>query len=282
MSDKIFPVEISENEYFCDLSRAKVIVDHGIKDYFILLDPACFRNVKEIGNTTLKDIEDIFGLNYIQFFRFANYFKCNDNAEERDEYQSFRIRRPTKSDKAYLRGKLKYFPADMWCVDWRDGNGACMLLPFIQDEKTAEIKWLAFDEVYSKAYKKKEDGGGRPVPCFFVKSLIERLPDYFDCQLAICRYKGVDIAIPIAPKTAKVTFKNRDRDEFGVKRHIVHEVKAYKRTDSENEVEEHLRGTSQISIKGESIIISTSLKWSEERRLRKVLEKQAKKNKTRQ
>ena len=273
MVESLFPVEVSENEYFSDLARAKVIVDHGIRDYFILVDPYCFRNVKEIGNTTLKDVENFFGGGYIQFFRFAGHFPSGNTAQlESEEYQSFCIRRPSKSDKALLRGKgIRFFPPDAWVCDWRDGAGFGMLQPFVQNENTLGIKWLLYDRAYNPNYK-----GGASfdfAPCIYMKHFIERLPDYFNCQLALCRYKNVDIAIPIAPKTAKVTFKNRDKDELGVKRHIVHEVKSFKRVNSDNDVEKHLRGRSDIFIRGERITITAPLEWSEERKLKKALSK---------
>ena len=269
--ESLFPAEISENEFFSDLYKAKSLVDHGIKDYFILLESTCFREIKEIGNTTLKDCVDIFGLSYVTFFRFAGFFDCKDAVKDGENYQSFSIRPATKSDKSQLRGKLRYFPKDTWICDWRSGDGSRLLLPFVQNPKTAEISFIAYDSAYNPNYNKKADDGARPAPVYYMKSFIEVLPDYYTCNLAICKYKGVDMAIPIAAGTAKRTFKNRDKDESGKKRHIVHTVKSFNRVNSESTVERHLRGGSDITIKGEKITISTPLEWCDKRNLVRVL-----------
>lgn len=280
-SNNLFPVGVSENEFFSDLARAKLIVDHGIRDFFILLDPICFRNVKPIGNTTIKDCVDVFGLGYVLMFRFAGYFPCEDDGSEHEdweEYQSFSIRPLTNSDKKKLRGQMTFFPTGTWVVDWRSGK-LQMLLPFVQDDKTAEIKWLFMDKAYCPDADPNAFNNSLPAPCVYLKSFIEVLPDYFDCNLAICKYKGVDMLIPIAPGTAKMTFRNRDRDELGVKRRIVHTVKAHERVNSMAGVERHLRGRSDITIRGEQITISSPLEWSNDRYIAKALEKSSKKRK---
>ena len=106
-----------------------------------------------------------------------------------------------------------------------------------------------------------------------MKSFIEYLPDYYSCNLAICKYKDVDIAIPIPQDTAKRTFKNRDKDEAGVRRHIVHTVKTHERINSDKDVERHLRGRSDIVIHGEKITISAALEWSEQKALERMIKK---------
>lgn len=276
--DSLFPVGISEKEFVADLEKAKIIVDNGIKDYFILLNATSFKNVNGIGNTTLKDCLDIFGLGYVVFFRFAGFFDGGCNGAVKDEYQTFSIRPITNNDKAKLRHAIKYFPKDTWICDWRDGTGAGMLIPFIQDQTSAEITWLWKKASYNRLYDASKDDGRLTAPEYHLKSCIEKLPDYFDCQLAIYNYKNVDIAIPIAAGTAKTTFKNREKDEFGVKRHIVHNVKAHQRINSQNGVERHLRGSSDIVLNGEKITISSPLEWSTERNLKKALEKELNKS----
>lgn len=273
--NRLFPEKVTEDEFFADLERGKILVDNGITDYFILLNPRSFKNVSNIGNTTLKDIVSVFGESYIRVFRFAGFFDCGSNGALKDEYMSFSIRPITKSDKARLRESVTYFPKDTWVCDWRDGNRNQLIVPFIQDDITAEILWLHQD----RAYIPKSAVSGRSTKDFnippevIIKPFIEQAPDYFDCNLAICKYKGCDIAIPLASGTAKTTFKNREKDETGVKRHIVHTVKDHDRINAENKVERHLRGSSDIVIRDEKITICAPLEWSNEIYIRKQLAK---------
>lgn len=73
MYNTTFPVQISEKQFMRQYDTAKRYVDMGIKDYFILFENDAFANVSEIGNTTLKDISDVFGIGYPVFFRFAGF-----------------------------------------------------------------------------------------------------------------------------------------------------------------------------------------------------------------
>lgn len=262
------PSEISEKQFFRDLEKAKEIVDNGITDYFILANPKSMENVKSIGNTTLKDCVDVFGLDYVLFFRFAGFFNSGNNGATKDEYQSFRIRPVTKSDRAKLRDALRYTPDDTWICDWRDGKGFGLLLPFIQNNDTGKIKWLLREPEF---VRKPVLNDGLTAPEFYMKNFIESLPDYFDLNLAIVRYKDVDMAIPIARGTAKNTFKHRERDASGVKRHIVHAVRDYERRDTGKKVERHLRGSSEIEINGVKVTIMSPLEFSDEIHMRKML-----------
>lgn len=273
---KTLPTGITEEEFFEDLQKAKTIVDNGVTDYFMLINPSSFKDITEIGNTTLKDIVEVFGIGYILLFRFAGVFDCGCNGALKEEYMSFSLRPITKNDKARLRGAVTYFPKETWVCDWRDGTGAQLILPFVQNDETAEINWLHRDRAFVPRTQLVGDDQRIIPPEAIIKTFIERLPDYFDCQLAICKYKDTDIAIPIASKTAKDTFKNRERDESGVKRRICHVVKEHNRKNSDKKVERHLRGRSDIIIRGENIDITSPLEWGSEIQIKKELEKEEK------
>lgn len=254
-----FPQGVSEKQFFSDLERGKRIVDNGIKDFFIVNDPECFKHVEAVGKTLLKDCVDIFGESYVKLFRFADVFKTSDGNNDAQRTMSYSIRPITKSDKRWLRCKYVFFPKGTWVADWRDGEGCRMLLPFIQRDD-ASVVWLGLNKVCCKDTWSKETNDSLP-PVAFLEKLIERLPDYYDCQIAIVNYKGVDILIPIAGKTAKYTFKNREKDEFGVKRRLVHSVKEFERATG-SVVERHARGRSDFDISGEHVILSTPFEFN--------------------
>lgn len=109
------PMPISEEDFMSEVERGKAIVDRGIGDYFILLRNATFKNVSEIGNTTIVDIEEVFGQGYVSMFRFGDLFECGNDFNA----QTLRIRRLTSSDKAQLRNIYKFFPHDCWVVEWK-------------------------------------------------------------------------------------------------------------------------------------------------------------------
>ena len=59
------PEKISENQFFEEYEQCKVIVDCGVKDYFILKNNRTFSNVEGMENLTLQEIEDCFGEHFI-------------------------------------------------------------------------------------------------------------------------------------------------------------------------------------------------------------------------
>lgn len=260
----LFAEAITEKQYFEDLAKAKIIVDMGIKDWFIYAFPSSIQTIDYLPDTLLKDVVNVFGPEYVRMFRFAAFIDCGNNGSTSDEYQFIQIRPITNHDKKQLTNDFRFFPQDTWVCDWRSADGHQMLLPFTQDNNTANIKWLMFDNSYRKTRIpsdfSQEDFFTMPTAC--VAEMINIMPDYWDMQLAVHNYKGVDICIPLAGNTAKKTFKNRDRDEVGVKRHICHSVKSYTRINSEKEVERHIRGKSALTINGTDVYVLASYEYS--------------------
>lgn len=149
-----------------------------------------------------------------------------------------------------------------------------MLLPFTQSSK-GDVQYLHTSPVYRREWKANYLNRGDMVaaPEYFIKKILENLPDYYACLFAIVKYKQTDILIPIENKSAKITFKNRDRDSSGVKRHLIHNVSQYARDDLKTQsfVRDHLRGTSSFRINGLDVVLMASWEWSireQERRRR--------------
>lgn len=261
MCDTSSPVPISEKQFMRQYETAKRYVDMGISDYFILLENDAFANVSEIGNTTLKDISAVFGKEFSIFFRFGGFFDSGTGLDDRDNYQTFEIRPIFKSDVRRLRGYIRFFPKDCWVCDWRDASGNRLLLPFAQDS-TGNINFLG----QSRVYVVNGHGllAGDTAPERYLKRVIEILPDYYDVLFATVRYKHVDIAIPIEKNTAKKTFKRREKDADGVKRHLIHNVKQHDRVTLKNAdfVESHTRGRSEFTINGIDVTLISSFEWS--------------------
>lgn len=260
----LFAEAITEKQFFEDLKKAKIVVDGGIKDWFIYAFPSATKNVESPKNTLIKDLVSVFGIEFVCFMRFAALIDCGNNGATHDEYQSIQIRPITNNDKKKLSSDYRFFPKDTWVCDWRAGDGSRLVLPFIQDENTAEIKWLSFDNLYRKYPVKATELTFYSMPTAYLPDMLNIMPDYWDMQLVKYTYKDVDILIPIAKDTGKVTFKNRDKDEFGVKRHIVHSVKAHNRINSDKEVYRHLRGRSDITINGIDVCIMGAYEFSYE------------------
>ncbi len=260
-SSNISPVPISEKQFMRQFETAKRYVDMGIQDYFILLENDAFANVSEIGNTTLEDIVSVFGKEYPLFFRFAGFFDRGLGTKDRESYQTFEIRPVFKSDIRKLRGSIRFVPKNCWICDWRDAIGNRLLLPFIQ-KPSGEIKFLQSDPTY--VIKGRGFLDGRTAPEVYLKHIVEILPDYYDTLFAVVKYKHVDIAIPVEKSTAKKTFKNRDRDADGVKRHLIHNVKQYTSKSLKNVdfVKPHLRGGSNFTINGIYVTLVASYEWS--------------------
>lgn len=253
---------ISEKQFMKQYEIAKHYVDMGIEDYFILLDNDAFRNVSEIGNTTLSDVASAFGEAYPYFFRFAGFFDNGDGPENRECYQTFEIRPLTNGDKKKLRNQIRFFPNSCWVCAWKDATKFGLLLPFTQ-KQDGEIKFLHSDPIYMK---NRNSGrlDGQTAPEMYLKRVVELLPDYYDALFAVVKYKHVDIAIPVEKNTANRTFKNREKDSDGVKRHLIHNVKQHSRATLKNAdfVESHLRGRSNFTINGIDVTLMASWEWS--------------------
>lgn len=261
MCDTLSPAPISEEQFMRQYETAKQYIDIGISDYFILLENDAFANVSEIGNTTLKDISNVFGKEYPLFFRFCGFFDSGTGSKDRDNYQTFEIRPIFKSDIKRLRGRYRFFPNDCWICDWKDASEERMLLPFVQGPD-CNINFLG----QSRVYVQKQYGllTGETAPERYLKHIVEILPDYYDVLFAVVRYKHVDVAIPVEKNTAKKTFKNREKDASGVKRHLIHNVKQHDRVTLKNAdfVESHTRGRSEFTINGIDVVLMSSFEWS--------------------
>ena len=274
MNEVTFPADISYKDFISEVNRAKRLVDHGVRDYFILADTKSFKDNSQIGNTTLKDIEDVFGKGYIEFFRFGVTAYGEKDPDAMENFMTYSLRHITKQDKKKLRNTIRFFPENTWVVDWRSADKHQMLVPFVQKED-GSILYLADDPVYrvcGRVSGKVED-----LPnAWYWKKAIEDMPDYFDALFAVINYKHTDIVIPLPKKCAKKTFAKREKDAFGVKRRLVHEVKAHERhmAKSATPISEHLRGTSEITIDGIDVSLITSVEWSK-KYLKKALSKEA-------
>lgn len=258
------PVPISEKQFMRQYETAKRYVDMGIQDYFILLDNDAFKNVSEIGNTTLEDISSVFGKEFPLFFRFTGFFDSGTGHDDRENYQTFEIRPIFKRDMKQFRETFRFLRQNCWVCDWRDAAHYYMLLPFFQSND-GEINFLHDD---NRFLQKSRINDGLTIdaiaPCRYLKRVIEILPDYYDALFAVVRYKHVDIAIPIEKNTAKKTFKNREKDSDGVKRRLIHNVKERGRVTLKNAdcVEAHTRGRSEFTINGIDVVLMASFEWS--------------------
>lgn len=262
MENQLFPVAISEKQFMRQYERAKKVVDKGIDSYFILFDNDAFSNVSEIGNTTLKDIAACIGKEYPVFFRFGGYFYCDDDKECRENYQTFLIRPIFKRDKGYLRQAYRFIPQECWICEWVDATGAALLMPFTQKDN-GDLVFLKNNPLCVR-HKRSTKDDCITVPEAYLKRVIELMPDYYDSLFAVVRYRHVDIAIPIEKDSAKKTFKNREKDADGVKRHLVHNVREHGRVTLKNadHVETHLRGRSDFTINGIDVSLMASWEWS--------------------
>ncbi len=255
------PVPISEKQFMRQYEIAKRYVDMGIEDYFILLDNDAFANVSEIGNTTLEDISSVFGKDFSVFFRFGGFFDSGTGPNDRENYQTFEIRPISKHDIKKLRGNIRFFPKDCWVCDWRDGKRFNLLLPFIQTP-AGDIKFLQANPVYVPRGRGLLRGDTAPER--YLKHVIEILPDYYDALFAVVKYKHTDIAIPIEKNSAKKTFRNREKDADGVKRHLIHNVKEHERATLKNKdsVRSHMKGRSCFTLNGIDVSLMASFEWS--------------------
>jgi hypothetical protein len=249
---------LNENEFFDELEKSKHIVDKGISEYFINVENVTTRNISGMKKLTLAEIEECYGEEYIYFFVFA-YNNNSQNADDPEKISSLRYRRIKERDKKTLRGFYRYFPRDCWVCEWRDAAGNVLVLPFIQNNDST-IKFLYEIPMCRKDLQKFRKLETPTVPQALTNEIMEKLPWYTECMYAIVNYKGVDIVIPIAPEGCKKTFKNRERDEDGVKRHLIHYVEDYQRINLKNsdKVSGHTRGTSDLKLRGEDIVISAS------------------------
>ena len=255
------PKQISEKQFFEEYEKCKVIVDCGVKDYFILKDNKTFSDIEGMENLTLLEIEDCFGEHFIYLFRFA--VNLNIDGEKNPEYiQTLRFRRMINSDKKKIRGTYRFFPSDCWICEWNDATNFLHLIPFVQKED-GTVHFLAENSLFRNDKKDFKNGFDHTAPKEYIKELLEKLPWYVDCVFAIVNYNGVEAMIPIESHSAKKTFKNRDKDETGVKRHLIHNVSEHDRINLKNadSVQSHLRGCSDLTINGLKVTLMASWEW---------------------
>lgn len=258
------PAKLNKKKFMQEYEKCKEFVDNGITDYFILSDNAAFGNISQIGNTTLSDISDIFGKDYIYMFRFACYYPCRNFKFPQECYQTFRIRPLLKKDRKFLRNDYKFFPQNCWVCETKDGGGSGAVFLFTQ-KQNGEVNFLVDNPIYRKNLKHSEIGCLKNTQWEIqVKKIIETIPDYFESLFAITKYKGVDMIIPMPYESVTRTFKDREKDEKGIKRHLVHSVRDYERKNlvTSDCVHSHLRGRSELIVDGIKVTLMASYDWS--------------------
>lgn len=257
-TDNLFQQEISKQEFFNDLERAKKVVDYGFGNYFILLNNTSFKNTKTVGGTTLSDIKSIYGSIYdICYFATSTEFIP----------RMMRIRDLTKADRKRLRQTYRFFPPQTYIAELIDPDGFTIQYPFKQNPDSSIVP-LFESNLYRQNRESRDElaeikrlfgGSGFEE----TKRIVELLPDLFDSLIAVVNYKGVDICIPIEKNTAKKTFKTRDKD--GERRsHLIHNVRQFDRKGLKNvdKVKSHLRGTSYLTIDGVDVALGATAEWT--------------------
>lgn len=255
---------INEKQFFEDYERCKKIIDAGETGYFILAGNNTFSDVIGMEKILLTEIEECYGRNFIPFLRFAIDDVCSD--KDSGEYLfTYRIRRTNDSDRKRFRGVYRSLPPGCWVWEFANANGDALILPFIQKNDGSVVflcELPAFRCDKSNRYKGALDGSTNKE---LLMDIIRKMPWYSECVFALVNYKGVDIAIPLANTAAKKTFKNRERDESGIKRRLIHNVSEHSRINlrNENSVRSHIRGESDLTINGVDITLAASWEWSE-------------------
>lgn len=252
---------ISEAEFFQDCENAKRFVDAGVKHFFIPIINAATKNTTRIKGTLLSDIDDVFGSHAYTVIPFG-VFTGDGNSSDPEEYQLLRIRKAGKRDGGYLRANLRYIPKDCYIADWSDGTGYTFPVPFVQ-KNDGTVKIL-FNSSISR-HKLRRDPDGKTfyeketAPGLLLEHIIDAIPDVMSCNIAIVKYNGVDILIPIAHGSGKQTFKNRDKDG-GRRPTLIHDVKPHSRRTlvKKDEVDAHVRGRSDFTIAGTKVILAAS------------------------
>lgn len=253
--------EISEDTFFCDYIKCKRMVDAGLSHHFVLLNSSSISKTTRIRGTKLSDIEDIFGRDVLSTFHFS-FYPGDDSVDDPEDVQSLWIRRLTNTDKRHLRANYKFFPQNSYVCEWADATGCVLMMPFVQSE-SGEIKWLIHSGAVRGSIGRKRSSNffaTETMPGLLLEEIIDILPDILDCNLASVRYNGVDMVIPVSKKTAKRTFKNRDKED-GVKKRLIHTVKTHGRKNLVNTtaVNAHVRGTSNFTIKGVEVRLFATL-----------------------
>lgn len=264
--DNLYQQSISKKQFFKDLELGKKVVDLGFKDYFVLLGNTSFKNTRVIGNTTLADIKELYDGAIYGYYRFA-LPHCEIDEDKISHVSSIRIRDITKKDKSKLRSDFKFFPINTYVAEMIDQKGFTMLYPFKQNQDGTIVPLFE-----NNIYRQRKVSGERLQrikqtmrESVFqeVERIIELLPDLLDSLLAVVKYKGVDICIPIEKSSAKKTFRTRDKD--GERRsHIIHNVNQFGRNNLKNvdKVKSHLRGASDLVIDGVEVSLMASVEWS--------------------
>lgn len=269
--DNLFGNKINKRKFIQEYSKCKEFVDNGVRDYFILSENTAYGNVSQIGNTTLKDISDVFGVEYITLFRFAFKLPRTVHGDEQqgELYQTFRIRPLSKNDRKRLRCDFKFFPSECYLCEVSDGCGYTAVYLFTQ-KSDGTVFYISGNPMYMKDVRRCKSGKIEGTQYGMqVKKIIETIPDYFESIFAVTEYKGVDMIIPIPYESVTRTFKDREKDSVGVKRHLIHHVKSHKRFAYDNieNVKAHLRGTSFLTIDGIDVKLMASYEWSKNKKL---------------
>lgn len=255
---------INEKQFFEEYERCKKIIDAGETGYFILAGNNTFSEVEGMENITLTEIEECYGRNFIPFLRFAiDGFYTKDTSAE--YVFTYRIRRANEFDKKRFRGVYRSLPPGCWVWEWGDATGQAVNIPFIQKNDGSVVllsDMPAFRCDKRTDFKGALDGTNNKE---LLMEIIRKMPWYSECVFALIKYKGVDIAIPLADTAAKKTFRNRERDESGTKRRLIHNVSEHNRVNLKNEssVRSHIRGESDLVIKGVEVTLASSWEWSE-------------------
>lgn len=263
----LFQQGISKKQFFADVEMAKKVVDSGFGNHFILLNSASFKNTRTVGGTTLSDIKECYnGIPIYKDFRFAVPHYDYDEPQ-RTTATSIVIRDLTKKDRSKLRQAFKFFPSQTYIAELTDPEGFTFVVPFKQNRDGSLVPLMT-----NNIYRQTKASGADLSDLDRVlntslwheaERIIELLPDLMDSLLAVVKYKGVDMCIPIEKTTAKKTFRTRERD--GERRsHLIHNVKQFDRKNLKNvdAVKSHLRGKSEFVIDGIEVCLMGSTEWS--------------------
>ncbi len=263
----LFQQGISKKQFFADVEMAKKVVNSGFTNHFILLGSTSFKDTRTIGGTTLSDIKECYnGIPIYKDFRFAipHYDSTDVN---RVTATSIVIRDLTKKDRSKLRQAYKFFPSQTYVAELTEPDGFTLLIPFKQNRDGSLVP-LMRNNIYRQTKLSGADLNDlnstlNETLWQEAERIIELLPDLMDSLLAVVKYKGVDMCIPIEKTTAKKTFRTREKD--GERRsHLVHNVKQFSRKNLKNvdAVKSHLRGRSEFVIDGIEVCLMGSTEWS--------------------
>lgn len=263
----LFQQPITKKQFFSDVDMAKKVVDSGFSGHFVLLNNSSFSKTRTIGGTTLSDIKDVYGGYPIyKDYRFAIPHYDFDEGKTMTS-SSITIRDITKKDKARLRNAFKFFPPSTYIAECTDPDGFTLLIPFKQnpDGSTVLLQQCNIYRQSKASARVLEDVGKTVGESIWQTSerIIELFPDLMDSLLAVVKYKGVDMCIPIEKTSARKTFRTRDKD--GERRaQLIHNVGNHSRVNLKktDKVRSHIRGRSDFSIDGINVSLIATPEWS--------------------